>query len=371
MNFKLSFLPILYVLHAGAVKAQPAPTQYTISQIREMVQNDNIKSVDELLPRLKASFRKNFLLIYRSKSLQRSSPLFPRAIMYEPDASFIMAFNGNPEDSGYRSIEMIEFDSELKQFVFGQIKFDGAGGVDVTLNDKLCKACHRQESRPNWETYPVWDGAYGTVHQGLAKQIDEETEIANFFAGPGKVGRYQFLINKEARFKFGVTFSQPNVDFTKKVAHLNFQRIVKKVMESENYSTYKYAVLGSLVRCDIETFIPEEIRLKFTYPYSYYLEQSLTIEKELEEKQLEIADSSSVFYRPEAISSLRFIFEGRGIPMDDWALTFEKGTYSFSTGRHGILDMLPILRKSDPELGEAGDDCEVLKKRSLDRFGER
>lgn len=74
----------------------------------------------ELVPR---DFYKNYVLVYRSRSLQDSNPLFPRAIVFGKSARFIMAFNGHKKQKGYNALEIIQFREKAHRWEFREILF--------------------------------------------------------------------------------------------------------------------------------------------------------------------------------------------------------------------------------------------------------
>lgn len=161
-------------------------------------------TIDALLPNLPASFRASYTLMYRSKSLQEASYLSPRVIMFGTDARLTCAFNGDPAQVGYDSLECLQFRLATRSFEFHQIVFPSAANglssvlfapANTTNGAKPpCTACHGADPRPNWAAYDDWEGAYGGYDDGLERTAGDEAAYAQFTAARPNHPRYRFLI---------------------------------------------------------------------------------------------------------------------------------------------------------------------------------
>lgn len=115
--------------------------------------------VEDIMPCLPSEFRKNFTLIYESKSPHGKCGGFnnPRIVMFSDDGKSIISIPGNKPETG---------------------------------ND--CVSCHTSNFRTKWDAYPMWPGAYGSMDDQLT-----EPERANFKAfGSGNMksnARYKYL----------------------------------------------------------------------------------------------------------------------------------------------------------------------------------
>src|SRR5262249_19298254 len=143
--------------------------------------------------------RSHYVLMFRSRSLHGSSFAHPRAILFDPEARFVVSFNGDAGQAGFTALETMEFDDSDKSFKFREITFpsfapyfapraealgaskgkpgagaQGAakgepsearsanGGVNISHpNPPRCLRCHGEPARPVWDTHPEWPGAYG------------------------------------------------------------------------------------------------------------------------------------------------------------------------------------------------------------------
>src|SRR5260370_249574 len=77
---------------------ESAQENLSFDAIEQLIQKNNIKTVDQFLAVLKSDpkyepYRKNYLLDYASQSLQCGSPSAPRVISAGKDAKFIFAFS--------------------------------------------------------------------------------------------------------------------------------------------------------------------------------------------------------------------------------------------------------------------------------------
>lgn len=144
---------------------------YTFQDIVKIINDENITSIETLLPKLPKSFRSNFTLVKDSHSLQKSDPMFPRVIMFTHDASLACTFNGHEKFEGFDTLECYQFNAKTNKFEFREIEFPSKrNGLKKTEVSKLnmrvngtisCTACHGADPRPNWENYHRWPRVYG------------------------------------------------------------------------------------------------------------------------------------------------------------------------------------------------------------------
>lgn len=139
-------------------------------------------TVFEALSTLKESKPKFFdyyTLFHTSHSLQKSSFSHPRAIVFGGDGKMVLTFNGDRRHDGYERLELMCFNEAESSFEFREITFPKeAKSVleDLTVEQRSmpyvvspingsaardCRQCHMSPARPNWDTYPLWPGAYG------------------------------------------------------------------------------------------------------------------------------------------------------------------------------------------------------------------
>lgn len=150
-------------------------------------------TLPQLITNLPPELGDRFLLSLASRSTQKGTPLYPRAMLF--NENFVMTYAGHPESRG-NTIEMIQFNWEAKNFDFYHLVFDG-NEVHVEKNPNNCKACHRASLRPIWPTrmmMPWFSGFYGIGHANFS---DTENEHLNAFVAQNKDNPlYQRLISQ-------------------------------------------------------------------------------------------------------------------------------------------------------------------------------
>lgn len=162
---------------------------------------DSPSTMEEILARLPEDFRSNFTLMKSSQSIQTSSPEAPRVIMFGKDAKLILAFNGEPSQSGYNFLEMIEYNSEKDVIELRFIEFNGATAKPrlSEVNPSLCTTCHGQGPHYNWTSYNIWPDAYGEKDDKINEGTVEGAAFLAFKAAAVSHPRYSSLIFDQRR----------------------------------------------------------------------------------------------------------------------------------------------------------------------------
>lgn len=149
----------------------------------------------------------SFTLMRNSQSRQKSSPAFPRAIVFGTDAELVFAFNGNPAHKGYQSIEMFRFDPAAASYDFRRLDFSTGQGILSESNPVDCQKCHTARPHPIWDEYDFWPTAFGA----------HDDSIINF---SGFEGRDYFAYQTTQFFQFGEF--QANVSGHSRYSFLDF-----------------------------------------------------------------------------------------------------------------------------------------------------
>jgi hypothetical protein len=184
-----SLLPLLLTA-TPALSDPPAPL-VTLDQVEAITQSKPIVTLEDLVQGLPDALRSRFTFVHTSRSRQGASFEYPRAIIYGPDAQFILAFNGHPSEVNYNSIEMIQFDSAASQFRFATVELpeNGAGRAIFNRDATRCTGCHGasvDHLHPVWDGYFLWRGLYGGIDDDITKGFsgtyltDEETAYRTF-----------------------------------------------------------------------------------------------------------------------------------------------------------------------------------------------
>lgn len=164
-------------LEKYAVKGQFLPA--AIKQF--LFENPGVKTPALFLSALPPEYRRNWILMSRSESLQTGTAEFPRLLLPSADGKHVftigLAAHTSYPHSHPSAIEFMQWDADTKNFRFHEIVVDviRAKGMvperprDVTQDDPKCMLCHSTGSmppggarkvrgRPNWDTYDSWGG---------------------------------------------------------------------------------------------------------------------------------------------------------------------------------------------------------------------
>ena len=272
----------VYLVSALAL-AEVCPPVADWADLNAKLAAGEIKTVEALICALPERFRKNYVLASDSRSLQRSTKLNPRAILFDPlnPTSLILSFGGDASLANFNNVEIIRAkDFAQGELEFIDVAFDPAGQslAKVSLNPEKCANCHgtrisNSDRRLLFDANPSWPGFYGSglaakinVEKGLAERADFE----KFKAHAKTHSRYQFLLDLDAKVPnqtdiLGDASKVPmegiNKRFTIALAEFNRNRLVKIVMQTPYYQNYKFAILGALsCQIPVEDFLPESLR---------------------------------------------------------------------------------------------------------------
>ncbi len=209
------------------VKPQPPTSDFTYAQLTALLLDPSTKSIEDLLLRLPESFRKRFTLVYRSGSAQFSHPLYPRVIMFSSDASLVIAFDAWPIDltlfspqerpivekqlasGNHNALEVMHFERgqiesqwKFKEIIFSPDQtgvhpkvLDGSRDNPFITNCSGCHGTNTEKLKPNWETYAIWPGVYGSIDDYILPDSNEGKGFAQFAKRTSTTGRYNALIN--------------------------------------------------------------------------------------------------------------------------------------------------------------------------------
>ncbi len=168
------------------------------SEIEEFLIKNPHASLENLLDQLSPEvFKKNYNLVFSSRSPNPTSLENPRIILTNSDGSLILAFSSNPNLQRGNVMEVIELD-QLNNFLkFKEIVFSKTDQVKIDNNPQSCIACHgtpeSKRLRPIWDTYPDWVGSYGSSHNDIISKRGNE--------GISKIRDLEFEINAFERLK--------------------------------------------------------------------------------------------------------------------------------------------------------------------------
>src|SRR5262245_21138186 len=120
---------LLMLLTLTSWSTQPAAAAdgdapFTEARLRELLARNPqtgqpVDSVSELVPLLPEELRKNFALVYDSRSPFKASitPARPRVILFTDDARLVLTFIGDDTKPGANLLETMSFDDQQANFV--------------------------------------------------------------------------------------------------------------------------------------------------------------------------------------------------------------------------------------------------------------
>src|SRR5438105_1424294 len=108
-------------LTAGLRVAFAAGGPLTYEDVLGLIQKNNISDLAGVIAALPEDFRSSFTLVNSSRSAQSATFESPRVIMFNQNAKLIMTFNGDPSESNYDRLELIQFRDQTNEFEFRAI----------------------------------------------------------------------------------------------------------------------------------------------------------------------------------------------------------------------------------------------------------
>ncbi len=238
-----------------------AKATFTEKSLDQLIRKNKVTTIDQLVKVLPSDLLKNPMLVYDSHALdvERVSMESPRVILFNEDASLILAFTKNPGadviSRGKDKLELISFTAQ-KKFIFKAVPFDGKKTPSLASaekNPRVCLACHGTEPRPIFNDYNAWPGFYGSfgTRGYAAKGTLEHAGLENFLQKKPNLSRYDQLdlggyvadeigIRTTARdmgeladkVKFTI-----NLMFGSKLEGLMWKRLGAKLVSDKKFST--------------------------------------------------------------------------------------------------------------------------------------
>jgi len=342
--------------------------------ISDLNQKENPQSLETTLVELKKAephFFDNYVLMYKSRSLQTSSFMSPRVLLNSPNSTTVISYNGDPNDHGYEKLEVMRFNPQTIKFTFNEISFANGNLKLSKDNPQKCMNCHQNSSRlendprPNWEPYSIWPGAYSSLSVGGRELSDPKSPMFDLVVDANSKSenkmyqkfldevvpshpRYNLLkpMIKSDRGEYFPALGVPKgavnkftTTFTDKLMNLNVLRIARLINKTEIIKDYKKVVFA-LAKCE-QIFLPKEI-------FDWHKNQT----------NLELGERPSLGEFDDAIE---LIFEPYGISTQDWSMDFGTGAKFAFRHRFGgpasfrgslnraLQNMMPELKSKNCE----------------------
>jgi hypothetical protein len=333
--------PSTYLMHP-----QPLEEEMNFEKLLTLINQQGVTTIEGLLPLLPFQMRdSNYVMMYRSRSLQGATPEAPRILSFTPTARFILSFNGgDPAQRGHNTVEIIQFRMGEDRFEFRELTFDGRNGPKVSeANPKKCLECHQSaaranvDMRPNWEPYNAWPGAVGSADGNVRATFSflredngrrKEPQDDAFIEEQKQEGAIAYAFTKRAgehpRYRH-LERLRPHAttELTDRLAVLNFARVMRLMKENQAVYEGSRELLAAIAYCpnyDVDKVMkPYEIRAPWRYAEiksNYPLSRQLT-----------------------------WLFEGLGIDTSDWSMDFgTRGRFAASERFGTPSNPLPIYQ---------------------------
>jgi|GEM_PF-3235283 len=239
-------------LHSPIAQASPMP------DIQAWLKSESPHSIEEFLSKLPDDELRNFTLMHDSKSLQQASAQNPRAILYGDDGQWVITFNGDASQMGGDTIEMMIRDDRTHSYGFHELTFR-EGRPILKLNSKRCEICHGIPTRPIWDHYDQWPGAYGERDDQFSQQ--ELDAMAKFIAAAPTHPRYRYLKDLEKGYRFeheGILYAGYTIDrddanrnrqLTLRLYEQRYDDIADQLSVDPRFSSMKPILFYFLARC--------------------------------------------------------------------------------------------------------------------------
>lgn len=418
----MGLMSLLFVMFSWAdtyqlAKYDAQADSLDFARLQNVMNEASVTSPETFLiewKKLKPEYFSNYVLGYRSRSLQKSSPTHPRALTFNKNADLVISFNGNPEHKGYKNLELMHFNHDTKSFEFFEMSFANRRAQLSEVNPKKCLACHQSSARtdvdprPNWEPYNVWSGFYGSLDdntelfkngferepgfdpildQVLVQEITSEAQwLLNFRALIQPTDARYSLLSTSTINEYGTRESTLNGDLTNRLAVLNFKRVARliRTQPKEIYEFAKWAVWAH-ASCSMTLYMKEDVfewlyaqapnkdnarrkgRSSVSAPYPCRKRiEGINIDVDCTPPDYKDADSTDV---------INALFESVGVSTEDWSMDFKTDGARFAAfERFGVtndprppwIEAIKHELNKDPELANA--DCAQAKKESIKRF---
>lgn len=349
---------------------------FSYEEFLQSLSGKKITNLEEFISSLPEDMKKNYVLIYESKSLQSAAFQKPRVILRSPLSEVMITFTDPAGSSNQhdQNVELMYWDKNERAFKMKEITFDkGTYNVSET-NPSKCLQCHGSDPRPNWEPYSTWPGVYGgdaEFRYGGELVPGERKQLDQFIKSASDHPLYKNLPNLKENFQVGKGFNGGeeakglmSYKFNESVAKLNFQRIVRQMKSNPAYEKFKYASLYmASPLCSIG---------KSPFPPS------------LSKLNLYITEGKS--------SDLIDLYQRFGTDTSKWSMSFRGSDKDIrlatpdGQNQNMVYAMMeadeslrPFFAKRDPlnwknnsfwEYGEKEIDCESLRKKSIESLSD-
>lgn len=317
------------------------------------------------------SFRRQYVLLHRSPSLQLASTRHPRVLLF--DGGVVYALSEHPDNRQTR-VEMLEVDPLTRDIEMHELIFE-AQGVRLQDNPTSCASCHGTPAKPLWDPYDFWPNAFGSftgtfstqqeadAYQALRKDA-KSSPLLSRLSLPNKMDSESEAIN-------GLTYFLSQIHFA------NWWKRTLELLDPE-LSGFRYPLLALLNNCynplagqslrahrtEIAAYFPKGalndtrfdrlLRIQEDFKVSRQrVTQYLTRQTEEyfpKPRYLRNIDHERLSSEIETGSMLRWILDMAGVNASNLTTSLIGNDYRLSMPTHFQLDLLNAIYDVRPDL---------------------
>lgn len=246
--------------------------QFTVQDIRMMLLDPEIRTVEDMLSCLARDLDMQVLLVHTSMAAQNSDSLNPRALAFvlNDDSTVRAAFtvnSGEPHLVQEHAVEFMYNDNTKHEVEYYDIPFHNNRGKLSAANPSACMNCHGNNGkvplggpktlfdRDPWPRIVAKFSSFTpTAHPDILCPVRRKAHYAldnaALEAYQTKV-RYAPLQQEDMADVFPID---------REIRRLNARRVAKWITKTEDYQTFKFAIFGAAFGCFNypEKFIPEK-----------------------------------------------------------------------------------------------------------------
>lgn len=332
----------------------PREEKWGFKELQSLIEKEQLRTIEDLLPRLPADLRTHYVLMETSLSNQKATLQNPRAILFDEWANFIIAFNGDSSLQGHDRLETIEYNEETEEYEFREIVYraNGLRPEYSDVNPSQCLGCHKHTPRPNWDPYPFWEGSFN-----LTDRLTPEAEkkLRDFMAKTESHPRYGHLLAAQNIEEMKKETLQITHEFSLEVniSQQADKRLAGWTMKTPGYDRYKFLILAGLIDCDN---IYEEATLGGKATWTDLRDKVVKSYSKVLEPHKRLLDNTET----NIATNLRYLFETRDIDISTWSHPFKHLYLMTTVASSGILGIAWELVSRDAELEKVAPDYSVL-----------
>jgi hypothetical protein len=343
----------------------------SLADVQQLFADRPVKDVTAWVNRIaeiRPEFFQNFALVYRSRSLQRSSLEQPRVIafgkdkgLYGPPSQLFMAFSSLDD-----RVELMGYDDKANDFRFAELRFPQG----LQTEPAECRTCH--QGKPIWDSYSVWPGVYGSLNDRMRADIEAPAFRKYLESAPKDPLLKHFVPRVSPARDF--TANGPSASFelegsplarlTGQFSYLGFRRQAAKLKSLPEFARVAPALHAGAGSCHWQSdwaprFFPESLRAAAqarVAEITRQVDRQYTADSVAKLRRFfEVGDRKAdvKFYfdnlgrqYTRAISNFWMLLHEAGGDLSDWSLVLSPNALDFLSPGSGFLDLQNELNRA-------------------------